>query len=89
MSQTLMNWLYPTQTLDIKGVHCVSKNGILSGPWFPAFALNTGKYRPETTPYLDTFHAVVCILYRINGKKVLNKEIIEAEAAIQRCSRLE
>ena len=23
------------------------------------FSPNTGKYRPEKTPYLDTFHAVV------------------------------
>ena len=38
----------------------VSKYGIFSGPYFPAFGLNThaGKYRPEKTPYLDTFHAV-------------------------------
>ena len=29
----------------------VSKYGVISGP-------NTGKYGPEITPYLDTFHAV-------------------------------
>ena len=29
----------------------VSKYGVFSGP-------NTGKYRPEKTPYLDTFHAM-------------------------------
>ena len=29
-----------------------------SGSYFPVFGLNTGKYRPERTPYLDTFHAV-------------------------------
>ena len=28
----------------------VSKYGVISGP-------NTGKYGPEKTPYLDTFHA--------------------------------
>ena len=28
----------------------VSKYGVFSGP-------NTGKYGPEKTPYLDTFHA--------------------------------
>ena len=37
----------------------VSKNGVSVGPSFPAFWLNTGKYGPEKTPYLDTFHAVV------------------------------
>ena len=46
----------------------VSKYGVISGPYFPAFGLNTeryevfnrnaGKHGPEITPYLDTFHAV-------------------------------
>ena len=36
----------------------VSKYGVISGPYFPIFRLNTGKYGPEITPYLDTFHAV-------------------------------
>ena len=30
----------------------------LSGPYIPVFSPNTGKYGPEKTPYLDTFHAV-------------------------------
>ena len=29
-----------------------------SGPYFPVFSPNTGKYGPEKTPYLDTFHSV-------------------------------
>ena len=39
----------------------VSKYGVFSGPYFPVFGLNThtGKYEPETTSYLDTFHAVL------------------------------
>ena len=36
----------------------VSKYGVISGPYFPVFGLNTGKYGPEITPCLDTFHAV-------------------------------
>ena len=49
----------------------MSKYGIISGPYFPVFGLNTEiygmnlriqseyrKYGPEITPYLDTFHAV-------------------------------
>ena len=36
----------------------VSKYGVISGPHFPLFGFNTGKYGPEITPYLDTFHAV-------------------------------
>ena len=36
----------------------VSKYGVFSGPYFPILGLNTGKYGPEKTPYLNTFHAV-------------------------------
>ena len=43
----------------------VSKYGVFSGSCFPVFAVNaylvqpnTGKYGPEKTPCLDTFHAV-------------------------------
>ena len=35
-----------------------SKCGVISGPYFPVFGPNTGKYEPEITLYLDTFHAV-------------------------------
>ena len=50
----------------------MSKYGVFSGPYFLVFGLNTeiysiisifspntGKYGPEKTPYLDTFHAVL------------------------------
>ena len=44
----------------------VSKYGVSSGPYFlvfgqntDVFILNTEKYGPEKTPYLDTFHAVI------------------------------
>ena len=36
----------------------MSKYGVISGRYFPVFGLNTGKYGPEITLYLDTFHAV-------------------------------
>ena len=49
----------------------VFKYGVISGPCFPVIGLNTeiysvnlriqsetGKYGPEITPYLGTFHAV-------------------------------
>ena len=35
----------------------VSKYGVISGPYFPVFGLNTGTYGPEITPYLDSFQA--------------------------------
>ena len=46
-----------------------------SGPYFPAFGLNTGKYGPEKTPYLDTFHAVF-------GKAKLTLVTITAEIKV-------
>ena len=36
----------------------VFKYGVSSGPYFPVFSPNMGKYGPEKTPYLDTFHEV-------------------------------
>ena len=32
-------------------------DGVISGPYFSVFGLNTGKYRPEITSHLDTLHA--------------------------------
>ena len=37
----------------------MSNYTVISGPYFPVLGLNTGKYRPEISPHLDTFHAVV------------------------------
>ena len=56
----------------------VSKYGVFPGPYFPVFVLNTefspntGKYRPEETPYFDIFHAVIRITVRVGAWK--NKE---------------
>ena len=36
----------------------VSKYGVISGPYFPVFALNTGKHGPEINQYLDIFHVL-------------------------------
>ena len=38
---------------DVKSVQI----RVYSGQYIPVFGLNTGKYGPEITPYLDTFHA--------------------------------
>ena len=34
----------------------------MPGPYFPVFGLNTEKYGPEITPYLDTVHVVTNII---------------------------
>ena len=39
----------------------VSKYGVISGPYFPVFGMNTEKYAPEITLYLDTLHAVTVL----------------------------
>ena len=49
--------------------------------YFPVFGLNTGKYEPEKTPYLGTFHAVLTeVLFmnstyfaKVNGKSNYTK----------------
>ena len=41
----------------------VSKYGVISGLYFPVSGLNTGKYGPEITSYLDTFHAVILTFF--------------------------
>ena len=52
---------------QINTVWNVSKYGVFSGPHFPhsdwirrdfVFSPNAGKFGPEKTPYLDTFHVV-------------------------------
>ena len=50
------------------------KYGAISGQLISVFSPNTGKYRPEITPYLDTFRAVkvadwVVVLSHINAGK--------------------
>ena len=34
-----------------------------SGPHFPVFSQNTGKYWPEKSPHLHTFHAVITAFF--------------------------
>ena len=63
----------------------VSKYGVFSGPYFPVFGLNmerygvsglnTGKYGPEKTPYLDTSHTAEFLLelFHINSSLLSNR----------------
>ena len=50
----------------------MSKYGVFSDPYFPAFSQNAGKDRPKKTPFLDTFHAVYILLLRYSGNRNLN-----------------
>ena len=50
------------------------KYGAFSGPYFPAFSLDTGKDGPEKTLYLDSFHAVLSI-QTFNVFTILHSEV--------------
>ena len=51
----------------------VSKCGVISGLYLPVFSPNTGKYGPEITPYLNTFHTVFAVNKRIGSHWALWK----------------
>ena len=65
----------------------MSEYGDISVPYFSVIRLNTGKYRPEITLYLDTFHTVCHIILghvcdqqltkTTLSKKVLKKMILD------------
>ena len=75
--ETIFNSPKPEKEIQGSCTACkVSKYGVTSGAYFPVFGLNTeiygvnsvfspnkGKYQPEVTPYLGTFHAVLGCLY--------------------------
>ena len=48
---------------------------VFSGPYFPVFSPNTGKYGPEKTPYLDTFRVVEKMVkdWKVKMCKMLEK----------------
>ena len=52
------------KNLEIDTARKVPKYGVISGPYVPVFSPNTGKYGPEISPYLDTFHAMKLILIK-------------------------
>ena len=56
----------------------MSKYEVISGPYFPVFGLNTGKYGPEITSYFDTFYAVY-VTWRSGEKGDLKKHHMERE----------
>ena len=46
----------------------MSEYEVFSGPYFPVFEPNTGKYGTEKTLYLDTFHAALVFPGTLNGR---------------------
>ena len=68
--KVVISWFF-YETLDLKiditgfvlTAWKVPKYGVISGPHFPVFSRNTGKYGPETTTYLDIFHEVTITMW--------------------------
>ena len=54
----------------------VKMRSFFSCPYFPVLGLNTGKYGPEKTPYLNNFLAVTTIYSKVNIANKLIKTII-------------
>ena len=59
--------------LPAKGVTArkVAKYEVFSGPYFPVFSLNTGKYGQEKSPYLHSFRAVLLFNFCLKTKSTL------------------
>ena len=73
-------------TVVFSSIHSVkaSKYGVISGPYFPVFGLNTGKYPPQISPYLDTFQTK--IFYKttteIHNRLTINFRMREVKSCI-------
>ena len=61
--QTFSFWQNCSESFCKIVIHCVKSVQIwsFSGPYFPIFCLNTGKYGLGKTPHLDTFHVVITL----------------------------
>ena len=68
-SKSLTEKKYQSQQI-FHAARKVSKYGVFSGPYFPVFGLNTGKYGSEKTPYLDNFQAISGYDYGIFYRKI-------------------
>ena len=58
------NFLLLLTSFSGYNVSKVSKYKVSSCSYFPLFELNMGKYRPQKTPYLDTFYALKILCFR-------------------------
>ena len=57
------------------------KYGVISGPYFPVFSPNTGKYGLEITLYLETFHAVYKNISKNLSRKYIQKLLDHAKSS--------
>ena len=70
----MQDWMLQSEVskkvLRLRTAWKLSKCGVFSGPYFPVFSPNTGKYGPEKSPYLDTFHEVTSTFSPVNDRKI-------------------
>ena len=70
-------WSWSAKTVNSYTAWEMSKHRVFSGPYFLIFGLNTRKYGPQKTPYLDTFLTVLKTINLVESciisNKVLNK----------------
>ena len=71
------------------------KYGVISGPYFAVFGLNTVKCGPEITRYLDSFHVVIQLgkdtlpntaniyLFKVNNRSTRKRPDIYLKLAIK------
>ena len=74
MKELVKKTTFIKATFNCSTARKMFKYGVFSGPYFPVFGWNTeiyhkspysrpntGKYGPENTPYLDSFHGISCL----------------------------
>ena len=67
----------------------VFKYGVSSGPYLSVFSANAGKYGPEKTPYVDTFHAVSITSTELMESYFQNQSRAKSKICQKRFSKFE
>ena len=62
--------------------------GVFCGQYFHVLGLNTEKYGPEKTPYLDTFHAVDKEFFNVDGEFLIASFDVESRGLFRTVKHL-
>ena len=96
-----MELIFPKISSTNITAYKVSKYGVFSGPYFPAFELNMeiyevnlrtqskcGKIQTRKTPYLDTFHAVYVPVKSILLEQHCTKNEVSIKDFFNKCDQI-
>ena len=96
-----MELIFPKISSTNITAYKVSKYGVFSGPYFPAFELNMeiyevnlrtqskcGKIETRKTPYLDTFHAVYVPVKSILLEQHCTKNEVSIKDFFNKCDQI-